>query len=320
MRALVLDGQLKSQSDYPDVEPRPGESIVKVLMAGICGTDLELARGYMTYRGVLGHEFVGEVVESADARLTGRRVVGEINAGCGHCDLCLAAMERHCPHRTVLGILGRDGCFAEYLRLPDRNLLAVPGTMADEVAVFTEPVAAACEILEQTRIARNATIAVLGDGRLGAIAAMVLKANDYAAVVGGHHHEKLARLNEIGIAGGFEADLRPGLDVVIDCTGASAGFARAIELVRPRGTIVLKSTAAAAASLNLAPRLNDIVVNEISVVGSRCGRFAPALDTLASGKLDVTALISAVYPLEDGIAAFAAAADPSNLKVLLKLS
>ena len=213
-------------------------------------------------------------------------MVGEINAGCGRCDFCLAAMERHCPNRTVLGILGRDGCFAEYLRLPDRNLLAVPDTMADEVAVFTEPVAAACEILEQTRIARNATIAVLGDGRLGAIVAMVLKANEYAAVVGGHHREKLARLNEIGIAAGFEADLRPGFDVVIDCTGASAGFARAIELVRPRGTIVLKSTAAAAASLNLAPRLNEIVVNEISVVGSRCGRFAPALDMLASGKLD----------------------------------
>ena len=320
MRALVLDRELSLRHDYPNPQPRLGESIVKVLMAGICGTDLELARGYMAYRGVLGHEFVGEVVESADPRLTGRRVAGEINAGCGRCGFCLAAMERHCPHRSVLGILGRDGCFAGYLRLPDRNLLAVPDSMSDEVAVFTEPVAAACEIFEQTRIARNAAIAVLGDGRLGAIVAMVLKANEYAAVVGGHHREKLARLSELGITAGFEGDLRPGFDVVIDCTGASAGFARAIDLVRPRGTIVLKSTAAAAASLNLAARLNDIVVNEISIVGSRCGRFAPALDMLASGKLDVTALISAVYPLEDGIAAFAAAADPSNLKVLLKVS
>jgi len=319
MRALFLDRELSLRHDYPDPDPRPGESMVKVRMAGICGTDLELARGYMTYRGVLGHEFVGEVVKSADAGLTGRRVAGEINAGCGRCGFCLAAMERHCPHRTVLGILGRDGCFADYLRIPDRNLLGVPDSMSDEVAVFTEPVAAACEIFEQIRIARNATIAVLGDGRLGAIVAMVLKANEYAAVVGGHHREKLARLSELKIAAGFEADLRPGFDVVIDCTGASAGFARAIDLVRPRGTIVLKSTAAAA-SPNLAARLNDIVVNEISVVGSRCGRFAPALDTLASGKLDVTALISAVYPLEDGIAAFAAAADPSNLKVLLKVS
>jgi len=320
MRALVLDRELSLNREYPDPQLRPGESIVKVRLAGICGTDLELARGYMTYRGVLGHEFVGEVAESADAALIGRRVVGEINAACGRCDACLAAMERHCPHRTVLGILGRDGCFADYLRLPDRNLLAVPDSLSDEVAVFTEPVAAACEIFEQTRIARNAAVAVLGDGRLGAIVAMVLKANEYAAVVGGHHREKLSRLSALGIAAELEAGLRPGFDVVIDCTGASAGFARAIELVCPRGTIVLKSTAAAAVGLNLAPRLNDIVVNEISVVGSRCGRFAPALDLLVSGKLDVAALISAVYPLDDGIAAFAAAAEPSNFKLLLKVS
>jgi len=315
MRALFLDRELILKRDYPDPQARAGEAIVKVRMAGICGTDLELARGYMSYRGVLGHEFVGQVVESAQH--AGRRVVGEINAGCGRCDACIAALERHCPNRTVLGILGRDGCFADYLRIPDRNLLVVPDAMSDEFAVFTEPVAAAYEIFAQVRIPRNATIAVLGDGRLGAIVAMALKAEQYTAIVGGHHREKLARLSALGIATALAAELDPGFDVVIDCTGASAGFARAIELVRPRGTIVLKSTAAAAA--DPAPRLNDIVVNEISVVGSRCGRFAPALDALASGKLDVTALISAVYPLEDALAAFAAAAEPSNFKVLFKL-
>ncbi len=318
MRALFLDRELILNRDYPNPQPRAGEAIVKVRMAGICGTDLELARGYMSYRGVLGHEFVGQVVESAERGLTGRRVVGEINAACGRCDACIAAMERHCPNRTVLGILGRDGCFADYLLLPNRNLLVVPDVLSDELAVFTEPVAAAYEIFAQVRIPRNAAIAVLGDGRLGAIVAMALLAEEYSAIVGGHHREKLARLSALGIATALEAELVPGFDVVIDCTGASAGFARAIELVRPRGTIVLKSTAAAAA--NPAPRLNDIVVNEISVVGSRCGRFAPALDALAAGKLDVTALISAVYPLEDALAAFAAAAVPSNFKVLFKLS
>jgi len=314
MRALVLDGQLKSQSDYPDVEPRPGESIVKVLMAGICGTDLELARGYMTYRGVLGHEFVGEVVESADARLTGRRVVGEINAACGKCNSCIDGMGRHCATRAVLGILGRDGAFAEYLRLPNANLIPLPDAIADESAVFTEPFAAAFEIFDQAPLRRTDRIAVLGDGRLGAMVALALRCEQFAPVVAGHHPEKLKRLAALGLQTESADDLVPGYDVVIDCTGHSEGLALAIATVRPRGMIILKSTAAAGAAMNLAP----VVINEITIVGSRCGRFRPAIDALAANKCDPRALIDGEFSLDDGVAAFAAAADKSKFKILIR--
>jgi threonine dehydrogenase-like Zn-dependent dehydrogenase len=316
MRALILDTDLRLKPDYPDPRKQAGESLVKVRLAGICGTDLELARGYMGYRGVLGHEFVGEVVESARSELAGNRVVGEINAACGRCDSCIAGMGRHCPNRTVLGILGRDGCFADYITLPDENLLVVPDSVPDELAVFAEPIAVAYEVFEQTRICRNESIAVFGDGRLGATVAMVLKAEDYAPVVGGHHREKLARLAEIGLATAIEADLKPGYDVAIDCTGSATGLRRAMELVRPRGRIILKSTAADAAALNLAP----IVINEITLVGSRCGRFAPALSAIEAGKIDPRPLISAVYRPEQALEAFAAAAQSPNFKVLLKFA
>jgi threonine dehydrogenase-like Zn-dependent dehydrogenase len=316
MRALVLDGKLSLVCDYPEPHTAPGESLVRVRMAGICGTDLEMARGYMDYRGVIGHEFVGEVLRSARGELVGRRVVGEINAACGRCNLCIDGFGRHCPNRTVLGILGRDGAFADFLCLPDENLRAVADSLPDEAAVFTEPIAAAYEIFEQTRIERDESIAILGDGRLGAIVALVLRAEEYRPIVAGHHRQKLARLSELGIAAQAEAELKPGFDVVIDCTGSSAGLARAIELVQPRGKIVLKSTAAAGANLNLAP----IVINEITAIGSRCGPFEPALDALASGKVDPRPLISAVYPLEASLDAFDAAGKSPNFKVLLKIS
>jgi threonine dehydrogenase-like Zn-dependent dehydrogenase len=270
----------------------------------------------MDYRGVLGHEFVGEVVETTNRDLSGRRVVGEINAACGRCDLCQRGLGRHCRSRSVLGILGRDGCFADYLSLPDDNLLLVPDSMPDDIAVFTEPVAAAFQILEQNQIARNESIAILGDGRLGAIVAMALNTEHYVPVMGGHHKGKLARLADLGITTSREADLKPGFDVVIDCAGSASGFARAMELVRPRGRIVLKSTMASAPNLSLA----SIVINEISVIGSRCGRFAPALAALEAGKLDVRALISSTYALEDGVTEMDAAAGPSNFKVLLNVS
>jgi threonine dehydrogenase-like Zn-dependent dehydrogenase len=321
MRALYLDGELAPRDDYPDPQPAPGESLVRVRLAGICGTDLELIRGYMAYRGVPGHEFVGEVVASADQRLIGRRVAGEINAACGRCDLCISGLGRHCPNRTVLGILGRDGAFAEYLSLPDSNLTPLPDAIPDELAVFTEPIAAAYEIFEQTKlgrneIGRNQKIAVLGDGRLGAIIALVLKAEGYDPIVGGHHAAKLRRLAALGLRTELEAKLASGFDVVVDCTGAAEGFNRAATLVRPRGQVILKSTAATAATMNLAP----IVVNEITVVGSRCGRFAPALAALEAGKVDPRLLIDATFPLADGLAAVKAATDQSNFKVLLKIS
>jgi 2-desacetyl-2-hydroxyethyl bacteriochlorophyllide A dehydrogenase len=313
MRAIVIDNGVSLRRDYPEPAATPGECIVRVRMAGICGTDLELARGYMGFRGVPGHEFVGEIVDAANSSMRGRRVVGEINAACGACDACTNGLARHCPNRTVLGILGRDGAFAEYLRLPERNLIALPDSIGDELAVFVEPLAAAYEIFEQTKIPHNHRVLVLGDGRLGAMVAMTLKAEGYDVVIGGHHPEKA---ETVGLVIEHEKDLRDRYDVVIDCTGSSAGFARALELVRPRGTLILKSTAATSADLNLAP----VVINEITVLGSRCGRFAPALNAIASGKIDPRPLISATFPLDDGLHAFEEAAKPSTFKVLLKVS
>ena len=313
MRALVFDRKLEFRDDYPDPVSAPGESVVRVSAAGICGTDLEIARGYMQYRGVPGHEFCGRVIESQNSALRGKRIVGEINAGCGRCATCSAGLTRHCPNRTVLGILGRDGAFAELLRLPDVNLIPIPDSIPDEVAVFVEPIAAAYEIFEQTHLARNQTIAVLGDGRLGALIALALKGEKYLPIVAGHHPEKLARLGNLGLDTADESSLRKTFDIVIDCSGSETGFRRAVELVRPRGRIILKSTAAASAELNLAP----IVVNEITVIGSRCGRFQPALDALAAGKIDPRPLIDGTFALDDGIAAFDAAKNPLNFKILL---
>jgi len=313
MRALVIDNGVSLRRDYPEPAKAAGECIVRVRMAGICGTDLELAKGYMGYRGIPGHEFVGEITETENPALRGRRVVGEINAACGACRACAEGLARHCPNRTVLGILGRDGAFAEYLRLPERNLIPLPDSISDEVAVFVEPLAAAYEIFEQIKIPRNHGVLVLGDGRLGALVAMTLKAEGYDVVVGGHHPEKAKRL---GMDIHHEKDLNDRFDIVVDCTGSSGGFTRALELVRPRGTIILKSTAAASAELNLAP----VVINEITVLGSRCGRFAPALSALESRKIDPRPLISATFPLDDGLQAIDEARKSSNFKVLLKVA
>jgi alcohol dehydrogenase len=322
MRALFFDRELGLRRDYPDPAPAPGESIVRVDLAGICGTDLEISRGYMDYRGVPSHEFVGHVVDSADPALLGRRVAGEINAACGRCPECQRGLRRHCSDRTVLGILGRDGAFAEYLRLPNNNLLPVPDSIPDDAAVFVEPIAAAYEIIEQRTLEPSSEALVLGDGRLAAIVAMALAAEGFRIVLSGRHRDKVRRIGElvkgrngsIIAADGLEALPGQSYETVIDCTGNPSGLARALELVRPRGTIVLKSTAAASGALNLAP----VVINEIAIVGSRCGRFGPALDALAAGKFDPRPLIDGVFPLDDGLTAFAAAADKQNFKVLLK--
>jgi threonine dehydrogenase-like Zn-dependent dehydrogenase len=314
MRALVFDRSLHLRTDYPDPVPAPGESIVKVTLAGICGTDLEITRGYMEYRGVPGHEFVGRVVQSESPALAGRRVVGEINAACGKCSQCIDGMGRHCTTRTVLGILGRDGAFAEYLRLPDTNLFPLPDAIPDESAVFTEPLAAALEIFDQIPLRRTDRIAVLGDGRLGAIVALALHAEQFVPVVAGHHPEKLERMAALGVQAVSANDLAPCYDVVIDCTGRSEGLTLAIATVRPRGTIILKSTAAAGAAMNLAP----VVINEITIVGSRCGKFGPAIEALAANKCDPRTLIDGEFSLADGVAAFTAAADKSKFKILLR--
>ena len=313
MRAIVIDHGISLRRDYHEPAPTPGESIVRVRLAGICGTDLEVAKGYMAFRGIPGHEFVGEVVESENSSMRHRRVIGEINAGCGACDACATGLARHCPNRTVLGILGRDGAFAEYFRLPDRNLILLPDSIPDEIAVFVEPLAAAYEIFEQIKIPRNHRVLVLGDGRLGILITMALKSEGFDVVVAGHHPE---RADDVGINIEREQELNDRYHVVIDCTGSSRGFSRALELLRPRWTLILKSTVASNADLNLAP----IVINEISVLGSRCGTFAPVIAALTSGKIDPRPLISATLPLDDGLHALEEAAKSSNFKILLKVS
>lgn len=321
MQALYLDGTL-SLRDLPRPTPASGEALIRVTLAGICNTDIELARGYMAFRGVPGHEFVGVVEAAPDPAWLGARVVGEINAFCGECETCRAGRPTHCPNRTTLGIAGRDGAFAEYLSLPLRNLHRVPDNLSDEGAVFTEPLAAALEILEQIHLRPTDRVVVLGDGKLGLLVAQVLApAADVTAI--GRHHEKLDILAPRGIrvsVGG--ADVAPGADVVVEATGNVDGFRLARRLVRPRGTLVLKSTFAGdlGALLNGEGMnfLSALVVDEIALIGSRCGPFAPALHLLAAGRVDVAPLIHACYPLADALAAFDHAQRAGVLKVLVR--
>lgn len=318
MKALRFENDTLRVADIskPDAA---GEALVRVTRSGICNTDLEIARGYAGFWGTLGHEFVG-VVESAPGApaLVGRRVVGEINAGCGRCARCRAGDARHCPRRTVLGILGRDGAHAEFLRLPSVNLLAVPDEVPDERAVFTEPLAAACGITERTEITRDTRVAVIGDGKLGLLSAQALRALKGASVtLIGKHPSKLSIAEKRGVETVLLGDLenaRAGFDVVVEASGAGAGFALALDVVRPRGVIVLKSTFHGATEINAA----RVVVDEISVVGSRCGRFAPALDLLRRNAVDVESLVSEEYALADALRAMERAAAPGVLKILLR--
>jgi threonine dehydrogenase-like Zn-dependent dehydrogenase len=301
---------------------RGGEALVRVRVAGVCNTDLEIVRGYAGFEGTLGHEFVG-VVESAPeegAGLVGRRVVGEINAGCGRCALCAAGDARHCPRRTVLGIVGRDGAFAQFLRLPTRNLLEVPDEVPDERAVFTEPLAAACGITERVSIAEGMRVAVVGDGKLGLLCAQALRATTdaEAVVLVGKHAGKLDIARRRGVETVLLDELNgakaSAFDVVVEASGAPAGFDLALALVRPRGTLVLKSTCHGEMRFDSA----RVVVGEISVVGSRCGRFGPALELLRADAVDVRSLVSETYALSDGLLAMERAAAPGVLKVLLR--
>lgn len=298
-----------------------GEALVRVKLSGICNTDLEIARGYAGFQGTIGHEFIGVVEDAPDARsLIGRRVVGEINAGCAACELCMSGDPRHCAARTVLGIVGRDGAHAEFLRLPVANLLVVPDEITDERAVFTEPLAAACGIVERVMIEGGARVAVVGDGKLGLLCAQALRAlTDAEITLVGKHDAKLeiarrrdvetVRLDQLK-----SAKTSRTFDVVVEATGAGVGFELALELVRPRGTLVLKSTFHGTTPFDTA----RIVVNEISVVGSRCGRFAPALELLEEDRVDVESLISEEYALSDGVSAMKRAAESGVLKVLLR--
>ena len=298
-----------------------GEALVRVLRSGICGTDLELVKGYSGFHGTPGHEFVGVVEASPDRTvLIGKRVVGEINAGCGVCELCTAGDSRHCPSRTVLGIVGRDGAHAEFLKLPSRNLFEVPGNVTEEAAVFVEPLAAAIGINERFQFAADSNVAVIGDGKLGILCARALNLMPPSKSVTmiGRNDEKLKLAAKAGvetIKSDRALNIKHRFDAVVEASGSEDGFATALEIVKPRGTIVLKSTYHGLAKWDA----SRVVVTEVTVVGSRCGRFAPALQMLASNQIEVEDLITEEYALSNGVEAFERAGRKGVLKVQLRM-
>ncbi|MBQ3101555.1 alcohol dehydrogenase catalytic domain-containing protein [bacterium] len=317
MKALVFENELKFHNDYPIPEIKEGEVLIKTSMVGICNTDYEITKGYMGYNGVLGHEFVGVVVDG-DKELIGKRVVGEINLACNTCSYCAQGLQRHCPNRQTLGIFNKDGCFSEYFTLPKENILLVPDNISDEEIVFIEPIAAALEILEQVKIEPRYKVALLGDGKLGLSIALVLNAYNIDFVHIGKHEEKLALSSKMGSKTKLLAEIsneyKMSFDIVIEATGSKGGFETSLSLVKPRGTLVLKSTIAANEGLNLA----SVVVNEITIVGSRCGLFAPAMRLFENNKIDVKPLISHILPFDNALDAFELNKKKEVIKVLLK--
>lgn len=331
MRALSFqNGQLMLDRNYPMPTPVEGEALIRVVIAGICNTDLEIVRGYLGFQGVLGHEFVGiveEIYGSAAQReyghLQGKRVVGDINAACHRpdCLYCQRGMSTHCPNRTTLGIVSRDGAFADYVMLPVENLHIVPNNVSDEEAVFVEPLAANFEMLEQVHLKPTDTVIVLGDGKMGQLAAQVLTLSGCEVTMVGKHEEKLALVEKHGVHTYLLDDVERFVlengrraDIVVECTGSAQGLELALRAVRARGVLILKSTVSGMSSLHLAP----IVIDEIRVQGSRCGPFGPALRALSRKLVNVHSLISACYALDEGPAAFKRAEQKGVLKVLLK--
>lgn len=315
MKALYFDGKLALR-EIETPRPGPGEALIQVSLAGICGTDREILKGYSGFRGIPGHEFVGRVVECAEKKWVGKRVVGEINISCGDCNFCLWGLGRHCPTRTVMGIVGRDGCFAEYVVLPVHNLHEIPKAIPDEAAVFVEPLAAATEILEQKNILPGFHVGVLGDGRLGLLAAQVLHhVGAHVTLIGKHGWKlDLARSWGIKVACAGSEQLKPhSFAVVIDATGSPTALNEALRLTVPRGTVVMKST------FHQPPEFDatKLVVDEITLLGSRCGNFPPALDLLRKGAVNVQPLITKTFPLEAGLEAFDYLERSACLKVLL---
>jgi len=320
MRALVFDGEEKTirfVTDHTDPPVTAGQVLIKVSLAGICSTDLQLIAGYMDFSGIPGHEFVGMVV-AGPSKWLDKRVVGEINCVCGRCDMCAGGLRNHCRKRTVIGIDGRDGAFAELLAVPEQNLQLVPDELTDQEAVFTEPLAAALEITSQIAIDSRMKLTVIGPGKLGLLVAQVLAMKGGDLHVVGRSVAGLKFAEKCGIRSFHIKELTASndRDVVIDCTGNSQGLALAMKLVRPRGTIVLKSTYAGSDGVNLTP----VVVNELNIVGSRCGPFAEAISVLVQKKIDVLGMISREFDLSDGVKALQYAAQDGVLKVLLKMS
>ena len=326
MKALKFDDKLRLIPDAPVVES-DDEALIEVLCAGICNTDLEIVKGYAGFQGILGHEFVGRVVASPDKKLLGQRVVGEINVGCNNCDLCRANDSRHCLNRTVLGIKNRDGAFAEFLSLPLRNLLVVPDSLSNDEAIFIEPFAAACQILEQLTINQSTTVAVLGDGKLAQLIVRAVGTTGCNLTVIGKHQAKLALMENLATHA-YQVQANKNIesevlqkssgerfDIVIEATGSETGLSMAMNLVKPKGTIILKSTHHQTTAFDM----SQLVVNEIQLIGSRCGRFHPAIEVLRKGNLDLLPLISAKFSLDEGLAAFAKAAEADTLKVIIDM-
>ena len=312
MKALRLEGTVRV-ADVPVPEPGAGDALIRVERSGICNTDIELARGYMQFRGTLGHEFCGVVERAEDPSIVGARVVGEINLWCGECAMCLAGERTHCPNRTVMGILGRDGAHAEYVTLPVRNLHRVPEAISAESATFIEPIAACCRILDQRPIAQGERAVVVGDGKLAFLAAQVLRTATRDVRVIGKHASKLATFAEMGFETAWAGTETWKADIVVECSGSPTGFSVAARVVRPRGTIVLKTTCAEGVPMDT----SRVVVNEITVLGSRCGPFERAIDLLARHAVDVAPIIDDTMPLSEGVEALARAQAPDARKILL---
>jgi len=321
MKAVVFDNGLKLDKNYPKPVPQKGEALIRVKLAGICNTDFEITKGYMGYKGILGHEFVGivEEVNDTDKSLVGKRIVAEISWGCNNpeCEWCAKKNYRHCPGRHTIGIWKKDGCFAEYITLPTNILFEVPENVPDEQAVFVEPLAAACEITEQLHIEPMKKILVLGDGKLGLTTALALHAQNLDILLVGKHPNKLDIAKAQGVKTQLLATFTPEkiYDVVVEATGTASGFETSMSLTKPRGILVLKSTVATGKELNLAP----IVIDEITVLGSRCGQFPPALRLLENNRIDFKPFISGIYSIDDAIEAFEKNKEKETLKVLIKM-
>lgn len=321
MRALVFNNKLELKQDFEKPTPKENEALIKVKLVGICNTDYEITKGYMGYNGILGHEFVGvvEEINGEDKSLLGKRVVGEINLGCQNCDYCAKGLERHCPNRQTLGIFNKDGCFADYVTLPLSNLLEVNEKINDETAVFVEPLAAALEILEQLHIKPYEKVCVLGDGKLGLITALALNASNVDVTLVGKHQNKLDIAKEQNVKTMLLENLKQednkSFDVVVEATGRVSGFETSLNLVKPRGVLVLKSTIATGKELNLAP----IVIDEITVLGSRCGQFAPALRLMEKNVIDFSKLVSAKLSFDDAVLGFEKNKEKNTIKILLEM-
>ena len=317
MKAIYFDGEKAELIGTRKPRPRKGEALIRIDMAGICATDLEILLGYLEFRGILGHEFIGTVESSEEKQLVGKRVVGEIFVPCHSCSACHSDLQKHCPERTIIGIKDRDGVFAEYLALPNINLHTVPDSLSDGEAVFVELLAAACEVAERVSFREESRVVVLGDGRLAAMAAQVVALHSRDTIVLGLNTNKLAAFETVGLRTEIvenRGDIGKNFDIVVDCTGKPTGLPLAVELVKPQGTIVLKSTYHSTLDWNPAP----IVINEITIVGSRCGPFDKALNLLIEGTVQTKPFITATYSLDDFDKAVQRARRSGSFKVLIK--